>query len=171
MSVDYAQVEIDRLIDVARREQNAAWYGPAFYDFTPVSCDRPNQQCLSFRLVYAAATSDEMRTSLEEALTHHAATWTKRPRPRSMATSPAPPSRSKGQGRSRRCERCCGAGRRRTASPTSTSMTGLSPLVRGSGGAGIVRRSRAQAADTSHARWAHLTNISQTGRKCRETRR
>lgn len=71
MSVDYGQMEIDRLIEEARREQNATWYGPTFYDFTPISCDRPNQQCLSFRLAYADATPLDMRASLDEALVHH----------------------------------------------------------------------------------------------------
>jgi hypothetical protein len=28
-------MEIGRLIEEARCEQNAAWYGPAFYSFTP----------------------------------------------------------------------------------------------------------------------------------------
>src|SRR5690348_16067836 len=69
--MDYAHLEIDRLIDVARREQTAEWYGPAFYSFTPSACDGPNQQCLSFRLEYAAATSADLRASLEEALAQH----------------------------------------------------------------------------------------------------
>ena len=33
--MDDAQMEIDRLIEEARCEQNTAWYGPAFYSFTP----------------------------------------------------------------------------------------------------------------------------------------
>ena len=69
--MDDAQLEIDRLIEEARREQNAAWYGPAFYSFTPLACDGPNEQCFSFRLAYADATPTAMRASLEEALTYH----------------------------------------------------------------------------------------------------
>jgi hypothetical protein len=69
--VDWAQVEIDRLTDLARREQNAEQCGPDFYGFTPLVPDQPNQQCLSFRLVYAATTPPEARRSLEEALVHH----------------------------------------------------------------------------------------------------
>jgi hypothetical protein len=69
--LDDAQMEIDRLIEEARREQNAAWHGPAFYSVTPLACDGPNEQCFSFRLAYADATPTTMRASLEEALTYH----------------------------------------------------------------------------------------------------
>jgi len=53
-------MEIDRLIEEARREQNAVWYGPAFYSFTPLACDGPHEQCFSSRLAYADATPTAM---------------------------------------------------------------------------------------------------------------